>query len=135
MPLTVNVRNLSALGMPEYADAALLDASNEDKHMSNQSKAYSATLLASLALVVAVPAHADAAKVVTTVGAPALAMDEHGQMSLAGLTSDQVLQDAYSVSSHEVKRLKLAEVNLHCPRNTNCGDKCGGSRSQQPAFA
>ena len=103
--------------------------------MSHEAKAYSGAVLAGLALLVATPAAANIANAPAAGSPPAISMDENGQMSLGGLRSDQVLQDAYNVSSRDVKRLKLAEVNLHCPRNTNCGDACGGKRSQQTSFA
>lgn len=103
--------------------------------MTHETKAYSTALLAAMSVIAATPASANvsqptfdsSAALSTVYHAPTLSMDKDGQVLLGGLSSDEILEGAYGMSTHDVMRMRQVEVNLHCPRNTNCGDKCGST--------
>lgn len=98
--------------------------------MDNKTKAYSASLIAALAVMTGSPANA-ATPLPAVASAPAIAVDETGQVSFAGIASDNVIAAMYDIHPDELAAKdkngpNLGDCSNDCP-NTNCGDKCGGS--------
>jgi hypothetical protein len=65
------------------------------------------------------------------VSASAIAVDETGQVSFAGIATDNIIAAMYDIHPDELAMAPKTGPNVGdcsnaCP-NTNCGDKCGGS--------